>query len=564
VDKNATLVVGVQHEAVADFLSHSTINVYRAAMKTKTLAPHGIAVTVLLHILAGSGLRLASGQSGLRLPLTSPTLFDQWTPPTGTRSGILLGIGLHPSAPESVDVIRDAARRGFGAVVVKSLSVSIETLVAVADAEDIALLVVDDEIEWRQLDALITSALTTVTEANSSISSLAVGDLFALANAIAAMVGGATTIEDLQEHVLAYSTVPGQPIDEDRRESILGRKVPDMPENAEQYAAVFRAPGALRVAGTPPALSRIAVAVRAGTQPLGSIWIVEAAGDLDSDAERALERAADIAALHMLRARSAADLARQQRAELLRRVLEGGEDSRLVIAQLGLDPSGQFVVLAFQLQLEPTGDELRIARLVDLVAVHCEAHQHGTQCAVIGNTVYALFTGIAEPELARVKEVARRLVRRAATALNVPVRGSIGSPVVSIGEISRSRHDADLVLLLLANRPNLTAVASADDVRSRLTLLEIAQVFRDTPRLRSPQARRILEFDARSATEYGKTVRTYLDCSRDSAEASARLSLHQNTLRYRLRRVHELFGIDLNNPDDTLTLWLSLRVAEFE
>jgi hypothetical protein len=45
---------------------------------------------------------------------------------------------------------------------------------------------------------------------------------------------------------------------------------------------------------------------------------------------------------------------------------------------------------------------------------------------------------------------------------------------------------------------------------------------------------------------------------------AARLSLHQNTLRYRLRRANELFGIDLDNPDDTLTLWLSLRVVEFD
>jgi len=145
---------------------------------------------------------------------------------------------------------------------------------------------------------------------------LVVGDLFSLANAIAATTGGATAIEDMQQHVLAYSTLPGQLIDEDRREGILGRQVPDLPENAEQYASVFRATSAIWVPGAPPALARLAVAVRAGTQPLGSIWVVDAAGELDSDAEHALERAADIAALHMLHARSAADLARQQRAEL--------------------------------------------------------------------------------------------------------------------------------------------------------------------------------------------------------------------------------------------------------
>jgi DNA-binding PucR family transcriptional regulator len=129
--------------------------------------------------------------------------------------------------------------------------------------------------------------------------------------------------------------------------------------------------------------------------------------------------------------------------------------------------------------------------------------------------------------------------------------------------ISRSRHDADLVLLLLASRPDSAGVASARDVRSELTLLELAQVFRDTPRFVSEPARLMAECDARSGTEYAKTLRTYLDCARDSAAASTALSLHQNTLRYRLRRAQELFGVDLSHADDTLALWLSLRVAEF-
>jgi DNA-binding PucR family transcriptional regulator len=72
----------------------------------------------------------------------------------------------------------------------------------------------------------------------------------------------------------------------------------------------------------------------------------------------------------------------------------------------------------------------------------------------------------------------------------------------------------------------------------------------------------VLELDARSRTGYAATLLAYLDCGRDSARAAERLSIHQNTLRYRLRRLHDLFGIDLGNADDTLMLWLSLRVVD--
>ena len=116
---------------------------------------------------------------------------------------------------------------------------------------------------------------------------------------------------------------------------------------------------------------------------------------------------------------------------------------------------------------------------------------------------------------------------------------------------------------MLASGQSSITYASAHDIRSRLTLLELAAHFRKTPHLTSAAAKKIMEYDADSGTEYAKTLRTYLDCSRDSARTAAGLSLHQNTLRYRLKRLRELFNIDLDQSEDTLVLWLSLHVLEF-
>ncbi|KFF59752.1 hypothetical protein JF66_09230 [Cryobacterium sp. MLB-32] len=533
-------------------------------MTTHVFETPRVAVSELLTTLEGSGLRLASQQADRTVALTSPTLFDCLVPFAGRRHGVLLAIGVHPEAPDSADVVRGAAGRGFDAIVIKSLSLSVETLAAVADAAGIALLVVDDEVEWRQLESVLNSALTTAAEPPGSLTGLAVGDLFALANAIAALVGGATAIEDLQTRILAYSTLPAQPIDETRRDGILGRQVPDDPDNANAYASVYRSEGALRLPALAPGLPRMAVAIRAGTQPLGSIWVVDERGRLDDDAAQALEQAADIAALHLLRARSAADLVRQQRTVLLRRLLDDGEDARLVAGQLELDTTGPYAVVAFHPQLGASGEELGLSRLFDLISMQCEAYQHGAECAVIGATIYALFSGPSASDLTGLHGTAQRIVERAEGGLRASVRAAIGSRMAQVTQISRSRRDADLVLLLQTTHTPTSVVASAHDLRSRLTLLELAQVFRDTPRFMAPQAERMLESDARSGTDYAKTVRTYLDCSRDSAVTAARLSVHQNTLRYRLKRTHDLFAVDLENADDTLALWLSLRVAEFD
>ncbi|SDQ28903.1 DNA-binding transcriptional regulator, PucR family [Arthrobacter crystallopoietes] len=534
-------------------------NVHEVVTLAKT--PDSIGLPDLLQVLERSGLLVRSYGNAPKLSLTSPALYDPLAPVEGFRGEILLGIGLHPANPETNDVVLSAAGAGFGAIVLKQLSQDIDGLVTTAVEAGIALLVVDDAVGWRQLYALLESALSTAAETSRSPSPLGAGDLFALANAIAAMVGGATTIENLQEQVLAYSALPDQPIDEDRRNGILGRQVPYLPENAEQYASVFQSRGAVHIKGIGTALDRLAIAVRAGNQPLGSIWVVDADGNLDSDAEQALERAADIAALHMLRARSANDLARQQRAELLRRLLEGGDDVQLIAEQLGLKPSGPFVVVAFQPDLSQA-DEISLLRLVDLVTTQCESHRQGAHCVLIGTTIYALFADAAASALGSIEALARRLIERSAATLPVQLRVSTGSAAATVAGISRSRHDADLVLLMLASGRSDGAYASAQEVRSRLTLLELAAQFRNTPRLMSPAATRMVEFDAKSGTDYAKTLRTYLDLSRDSAKTAAALSLHQNTLRYRLRRLSELFGIDLGQPEDTLVLWLSLHLQE--
>jgi hypothetical protein len=61
-------------------------------------------------------------------------------------------------------------------------------------------------------------------------------ELFALANAVAAVIGGSVAIEDLDHRVLAYSSIPGQRIDDLRRRGILERRVPRAALRGDQTA----------------------------------------------------------------------------------------------------------------------------------------------------------------------------------------------------------------------------------------------------------------------------------------------------------------------------------------
>ena len=55
------------------------------------------------------------------------------------------------------------------------------------------------------------------------------------------------------------------------------------------------------------------------------------------------------------------------------------------------------------------------------------------------------------------------------------------------------------------------------------------------------------------------TLRAYLETG-EQQHAAQRLRVHPNTLRYRLDRIREITGLDLENPETRLNLAVAMRV----
>jgi DNA-binding PucR family transcriptional regulator len=70
----------------------------------------------------------------------------------------------------------------------------------------------------------------------------------------------------------------------------------------------------------------------------------------------------------------------------------------------------------------------------------------------------------------------------------------------------------------------------------------------------------LIEYDAQHQANLVPTLRAWLDAFGDVNAASQAVFVHPNTLRYRLRRVAEVSGIDLTNPDSRLAVMLQLRL----
>ena len=60
------------------------------------------------------------------------------------------------------------------------------------------------------------------------------------------------------------------------------------------------------------------------------------------------------------------------------------------------------------------------------------------------------------------------------------------------------------------------------------------------------------------------TLETYLDHAGDVKSTAAELWLHRTSLYYRLRRIEEVAGVDLNRGEDRLLCHVALRLSRLQ
>ncbi|MGB8945578.1 MAG: helix-turn-helix domain-containing protein, partial [Streptomyces sp.] len=61
--------------------------------------------------------------------------------------------------------------------------------------------------------------------------------------------------------------------------------------------------------------------------------------------------------------------------------------------------------------------------------------------------------------------------------------------------------------------------------------------------------------------ELARTAEVYLDCAGQAGRTAAELGIHRQTLYYRLSRVEQLTGLDLDEGEDRLLLHMILKAS---
>ncbi|WP_346054965.1 MULTISPECIES: PucR family transcriptional regulator [Amycolatopsis] len=526
----------------------------------------------VLDDLGETLLELVAGQRDVAGDIGGVAIHDPLEEPVLPHHALVLGVGL--SEPdEVVRLLRALARHDAAGLVVRSPVALTGEVTAAVEETGVALLGLTRGASWAQLAAMLRSLLAEgdVGEGEQeTLAGLPSGDLFAVANAIAALIDAPVTIEDRRSRVLAFSGRQDE-ADPSRVETILGRQVPERFARMLTERGVFRElyrSDATVYFGLPEqavdglSLPRVAVAVRAGDEVLGSIWAA-VREPLSEDREQALRDAARLVALHMLRIRAGADVERRLRTDLVSTALEGGAGAREALTRLGL--ADQPVVVLALAVLDEDEHDAGLAterqRISDGLAMHLSAVHPRCAAALVGDVAYGLVP------VARTGDPEQRAVRIASDFLDrvgerVRVVAGIG-PVAQDGAgLAEARASADRALRVLrSERAGGRRVARLADVHVEALLLELRDLVTARGDRPTGPVARLFAYDEEHGTRLVETLRAWLDAFGDVIAASAAVYVHPNTFRYRLRRLAEVGGIDLTDPEARFAAMLQLRVV---
>jgi sugar diacid utilization regulator len=132
-------------------------------------------------------------------------------------------------------------------------------------------------------------------------------------------------------------------------------------------------------------------------------------------------------------------------------------------------------------------------------------------------------------------------------------------PAAGALEFGRARNEALLAANVAEGQEEREALAFEETGAYRLLLSAMSEDPAELQRFYSETVEPLVAYDEQYETDLVKTLATFLDADGNVAGTAQRLFTHRHTIRYRLERVRDLSGHDVNSSDGREKLSLGLK-----
>ncbi|GGC77929.1 transcriptional activator AdeR [Thalassobacillus devorans] len=386
-----------------------------------------------------------------------------------------------------------------------------------------------------------------------------------LADRIADIFNCPITIEDSNHSLISYSRHSSN-IDEVRVATIINRKVPDKVINGLWKNGIMPR---LLDSDEPVVIpkmeetglgNRVAISIRKNNEILGFIWAHVSDTTFTSEENRLFKEASLYVKKFLL-----------QRRKRRRKSEEGYKDFFWQLLRGDFWDSDEILQKAKQYNMNLEGNKaIVVINFSDVVTEQMEKHAYylsETQVKVsvitrlFDDDDFIMLVRLKDDESPKqtLKEFIQQFMMKLTGQLQLQhVHGSAGMTYPSSQKIVHSYHQATEVLRLKNKFPEKLADVFLYEDLGVYQFIERLNEFQKKNHYHNRQIENLRRYDEANHTFLLDTLETYLKNDNNVYQAAKEMFIHPNTMNYRLKRIREVGGINLSDPNQKVSLFLDL------
>lgn len=382
------------------------------------------------------------------------------------------------------------------------------------------------------------------------------GGLQDLANALSDLVERSVTIEDPDLNLLAHAT-HGE-IDRARLESIESGGTPKVIRRfVKEQGILDKVKNSLKPMPVPAfpehgMTKRIVAPILVERQLYGYLWFIAGQSPLDEADTMAIERAAIVAALTMLKDTAVRQTEARLQADVISQLLSGNPHTPALedkANRLGLNLKQPQRVLL----LRPPVATLPSLRLADKLKPVLQKVTSEFIIQIRGQNMILILSDAVDA-----KALGQSLLN-ALPGLKI----GVGNTAPTLINLSQSYQEAKEALEIGLLLNDISDIHCFEDLGLLHWLYQLPPEAK--PGNRYAARIQVLAAEEKAArAELLRTLEVFLDYGANAAETARAMKIHRNTLTYRLKQIENYTQLSLNDPKTRLNLQVAVKALRLE
>lgn len=308
-------------------------------------------------------------------------------------------------------------------------------------------------------------------------------------------------------------------------------------------------------------VGRLISPIISGDRARGYLSVIGPADDLDLLDKQVVDHGAAAFALEMAKAKAVSEAKKALRGDFLEGLLAGTLPPREIqrlASRLDHNTDTPHAVMIFAWVGE---DSPSLRRMETAVHWALSSHSRSGLIHIYGGTHICIFQELrAEGGMESAHELGRRILEQIKSEFpKVSLVAGMSGPAESLADWPRIYNEALQAMQLgtrLQIRDEVVSFSSLGVYRLLGQLEDIPTVRAFTRQVIGP----LVEYDERHQSTLVQTIDAYFNHHGNISQTAESLFIHRNTLLYRLDRIQELTGNDLNQANMRLGMQLALKL----